>query len=193
MAHEKHKDDDLHFIDKQKIVLEELESIGFILDIGGGGEGIIGQLMHEQVIAIDKNKRELEEAPSENLKIIMDATDLKFLDKSFNLATSFFSFMYMDDDIKEKVFKEIYRVLRSDGKFLIWGATIPEKKPNEKARVFVVPLEVILPHKVINTGYGSPFRKQNKNSIIKMVKKAGFKIKKEEDIDQTFYLELIKE
>ncbi|NHJ40049.1 MAG: class I SAM-dependent methyltransferase, partial [Asgard group archaeon] len=154
MSHEKPNNEDLYIIDKQKITLVELEAIGFILDIGGGGEGVIGQLMHEQVIAIDKNKRELEEAPSENLKIIMDATDLKFLDKSFNIATAFFSFMYMDDEIKEKALKEIYRVLRSDGRLLIWGAIIPEKKPNEKARIFVVPLEVILPHKIINTGYG---------------------------------------
>ena len=33
-----------------------------ILDIGGGGEGIIGKLKGEQVVAIDPNKRELEEA-----------------------------------------------------------------------------------------------------------------------------------
>ncbi|NHK32304.1 MAG: class I SAM-dependent methyltransferase [Asgard group archaeon] len=193
MAHDKPKNNELFYIDTQKLVLEEIETIGYILDIGGGGEGVIGQLMHEQVIAIDKNKRELEEAPSENLKIVMDATDLKFLDESFHTVTAFFSFMYMDDVIKEKVFKEIFRVLNSNGKLLIWGVNIPEKSSKEKAKIFVVPLEITIPHKVIKTGYGSPFRKQDKNSIIKMTEKAGFKKLKEEINDQTFYLELIKE
>lgn len=36
---------------------------GRILDIGGGGEGIIGRLYREQVIAIDCCQQELDDAP----------------------------------------------------------------------------------------------------------------------------------
>lgn len=36
---------------------------GSILDIGGGGEGVIGQLYGQQVVAIDKLQEELDEAP----------------------------------------------------------------------------------------------------------------------------------
>ena len=36
---------------------------GSILDVGGGGEGIIGRLYGEQVIAIDNCQEELDEAP----------------------------------------------------------------------------------------------------------------------------------
>ena len=37
------------------------ELIGTILDIGGGGEGVIGQLYGEQVVAIDNSQEELDE------------------------------------------------------------------------------------------------------------------------------------
>jgi hypothetical protein len=57
---------------------------GLILDIGGGTEGVIGQLKGTQIIAIDLLKRELEEAPAEPLlKTVMDVRELKFLDQIF--------------------------------------------------------------------------------------------------------------
>jgi len=40
---------------------------GFILEIGGGGEGIIGGLKGKQVIAIDRNEEKLEETKNEAL------------------------------------------------------------------------------------------------------------------------------
>ena len=46
-----------------KIVLQK-ELQGKILDIGGGGEGIIGRLYGPQVIAIDYRQDELDEAPA---------------------------------------------------------------------------------------------------------------------------------
>ena len=39
------------------------ELSGHILDIGGGGEGIIGRLYQKQVIAIDHRQEERDEAP----------------------------------------------------------------------------------------------------------------------------------
>lgn len=51
---------------------------GKILDIGGGGEGIIGQLYGEQVVAIDKRQEELDEAPDCFEKVLMDATEMVF-------------------------------------------------------------------------------------------------------------------
>lgn len=43
----------------QLIELNPIITEGFILDIGGGGEGIIGKLNGKKVIAIDKNENEL--------------------------------------------------------------------------------------------------------------------------------------
>jgi exopolyphosphatase/guanosine-5'-triphosphate,3'-diphosphate pyrophosphatase len=66
-----------------------------VLDIGGGGEGVIGRLKGRDAVAVDIRKEELEEAVDGPLKIIMDARDLKFLDESFHTATAFFSMMYI--------------------------------------------------------------------------------------------------
>lgn len=49
--------------------LSQLSLTGKILDIGGGGEGFIGQIMGEEVIAIDPQKEELVEAPNGPIKI----------------------------------------------------------------------------------------------------------------------------
>ena len=77
---------------------------GWVLDIGGGGEGIIGILKGNQVIAIDHRKRELEETTNEALKIVMDARELKFLDESFWTATAFFTFLYVHWEDCESIF-----------------------------------------------------------------------------------------
>ena len=41
----------------------ERELTGSVLDIGGGGEGIIGRLYGKNVTAIDIRQEELDEAP----------------------------------------------------------------------------------------------------------------------------------
>ena len=53
----------MHIFDRQDFTVADFQAEGYVLDIGGGGEGIIGQMKPKQVIAIDLSKRELEEAP----------------------------------------------------------------------------------------------------------------------------------
>ena len=65
----------------------------------------------EQVIAIDISMKELEEAPGGFLKILMDASDLKFPSKTFQTVTAFFALMFMKPEIHKGVFAEVYRVL----------------------------------------------------------------------------------
>lgn len=72
----------------QDIVVEDFSTDGLILDIGGGGEGIIGRMKTTRDVAIDISRGELANAPVGPLKVVMDATDLKFLDGSFPTATS---------------------------------------------------------------------------------------------------------
>ncbi|NPE08649.1 MAG: class I SAM-dependent methyltransferase [Asgard group archaeon] len=182
----------MQIAEAHKPILEPIEEKGFILDIGGGGEGIIGQLMGNQVISIDKNKRELEEAPSDNLKIVMDATDLQFLDETFGTAASFYTLMYMDSETKQKTINEVYRVLKTGGKFLVWDSEIPGEKPNDKVEFFVVPLQVKLPEKEIGTGYGVRFIFQDKKLISEMCKKAGFELHLKSEKDSMLYFEFIK-
>ena len=103
------------FTELQHIDLTKVQLNGRILDIGGGGEGIIGLFAGEHVIAIDPSERELKGTPGDCLKIIMDAKDLKFLNESFNTVTVFFTMMYINLMAHVQVFKEIYRVLKPKG------------------------------------------------------------------------------
>jgi len=178
-------------IEPQSIELNPIETDGFILDIGGGGQGIIGKLNDKQVVAIDKSERELEETKNEALKVVMDATDLKFLPESFDTCTSFFSLMYIPRNKHLKVFEEVHRVLKDRGKFLIWDVKIPKRIGDYKA--FMIHLRVRLPHDEIEAGYGVKWQKQNIEHFKELAKKTKFKIKNEWIKDEIFYLEMSKE
>jgi len=71
----------------QTVQVSRIDTDGLILDVGGGGEEIISRLNGKQVIAIDTRERELMETRNEALKVVMDAADLKFLPKSFEVCT----------------------------------------------------------------------------------------------------------
>ncbi len=88
------------------IIKLQRELKGCILDIGGGGEGIIGRMYGWQVTAIDNRQEELDEAPNSSIKILMDAEHLAFLDKTFDNTTFFYSLMYMSKDTQEKAIAE---------------------------------------------------------------------------------------
>jgi ubiquinone/menaquinone biosynthesis C-methylase UbiE len=176
-------------LDRQNINLSDLDIEGNTLDIGGGGEGIIGQFLGDKVVAIDKLKEELEEAPEGPLKIIMDAKNLKFLGESFNNVTSFFTLMYIEKKDYKEIFKEIYRVLKNDGNFILWDAKIP-KFDGQGKDIFLVPLEINIGSKIINTTYGVlwPEREQNINDFVKLGEDIGFKVVKNKKIDDTFFI-----
>ena len=174
----------------QSIQLYPIETDGLILDIGGGGEGIIGELNGKQVIAIDTSERELLETQNKALKVVMDATDLKFLSESFDVCTAFFSLMYIPNHKHSKVFKEAYRVLKNYGKFLVWDARIPEKHGDYKA--FMVSLKVMLPHEEIEVGYGVKWQSQDIEYFKELALKTNFKIINEWNKGEIFYLEMSK-
>jgi SAM-dependent methyltransferase len=183
----------IHRIERQTVQVEDFKAEGYILDIGGGGEGIIGRVKPSQTVAIDLMKEELVNAPAGPLKIIMDATDLKFLDASFQTATSFFTLMFMKEEDHAKVVKEIYRVLAPGGRLLLWEVTIPERA-DPKKDVFVIPLNVKLPKTEVQTGYGClwPPRIHDMDYFSKLAGDAGFKVNASKSAGQTFYLELQK-
>jgi SAM-dependent methyltransferase len=185
-------EEEYYAIEKQKIEMKPLETTGFILDIGGGGEGIIGRLNGRNVVAIDTRIDELQETKNDSLKIVMDAADLKFLPSSFDVVTSFFTLMYIKNDSHQKVFHEIHKVLRDDGKFYIWDVRIPPKHMDKK--VFVLPLEVLLPGDKVETGYGIGWdhKEQNLEYFKELAEKADFKIIDEWTKDEIFHLKLIK-
>lgn len=174
----------------QLLELSPIEAEGLILDIGGGGSGIIGKLNGKKVIAIDKNENELLESQNEALQIVMDATDLKFLPESFDVCTAFFSLMYIPIDIHLNVFKEAHRVLKSNGRFLLWDVQIPEQL--EDYKMFIVRLQVKLPFEEIETGYGVKWQRQNLEYFKDLAQKTNFKILSEWENGEIIYLELSK-
>ena len=146
-----------HRVEGQTVDLADFFAPGLILDIGGGGEGVIGRLFGSRVVAIDPLQRELEEAPAGPLKVMMDARELKFLDGSFDTVTAFFSLLYIEAEHHEAVLREACRVLKPGGRFYIWDVVVPpEPLPGKDA--FMVELEVRLPGRAFNTGYGVAWR-----------------------------------
>ena len=178
---------------RQTVTVEDFSAEGFILDIGGGVEGVIGQLKGQQVIAIDISKRELEEAPPGPLKVVMDARDLKFLDNTFNTATVFYTFMYIASGDHQKVFEELQRVLKPGGRLLIWDVIFPEMTDKTKnTALFLFTFK--LPDREIRTGYGvrRPEGEQGLSHFMELAKKTGFKIVSYKEKDQSFFLEVEK-
>ncbi len=123
---------------------------GDILDIGGGGEGIIGRLYTNQVISIDNRKEELDEAPDFCNKILMDATNLNFKENSFDVVTFFYSLMYMNEETKKKAIFESFRVLKTGGILCIWDTEIENIYP----KPFLVELDIRFENNEVHTTYG---------------------------------------
>jgi ubiquinone/menaquinone biosynthesis C-methylase UbiE len=180
--------------EKVKIHLEPRYGSGdLILDVGGGGEGIIGRIYGKKVVAIDRLKEELEEVRNDSLKIVMDASSMNFLDNSFDIVTAFFSLMYMSDETKEAVLKECRRVLKPNGRIDIWDAEIPRK--DNVSDIFMLHLEIEIPGKTVNTGYGVRMNDlgQSYETVLKSVTAHGFRQEESERFKHYFHISGRKE
>lgn len=163
---------------------------GKILDIGGGGEGVIGRLYTNQVIAIDIRQDELDEAPTGFEKILMDATQLEFKDNSFDHVTSFYTLMFMSDEEQKRAILEATRVLRYGGELHIWDCDIISAFPES----FCVDVVVQLPNEKISTTYGvGKMDAQDENRIVELCLNSGLKLITQRSSKYGFYLHFKKE
>ena len=163
-----------------KVFLERLE--GSVVDIGAGGEGMIAKTCGKETVCVDISKREIGEARSRGAVanwVLCDACSMPFRNGTFDVATFFFSLMYIKTfERKHAAMVEAKRVLKSDGLLYLWDAAI-----REKPDLNVVFVEANLPDgERIYTGYG--VRGKNKEQTLELVSKlaleAGFTVTKTE-------------
>ncbi len=190
--HQKIDEKEVIRYERQEITVTDFPAEGYIVDIGGGGEGVIGQLKPKQTLAVDLIKRELEQAPAGPLKIVMDARDLKFLDNAIPTVTAFYCLMYVAETDHEKVFSEAHRVLTPGGRLMIWDAITPRKEAGKRWALF--PITVHLPGKQIQTGYGVPLGDETHDLAYfsRLGTRAGFQAVASREDGRHFFLELRK-
>lgn len=146
---------------------------GTILDIGGGGEGVISRIYGVNVIAIDNSQQELDEAPDCCEKRLMDATDLDFPNCSFDNVTFFYSLMYMSKDAQAKAIGEVRRVLKPGGHVYIWDTNIHSAYPDPH----IVDLDIVSDRMAIHVSYGIVKQEtQSCESILPILESDGLKI-----------------
>ena len=185
---------DLQLFPMQDVVLHGCPGEGLILDIGGGGEGIIGRLMGDRVVAVDLSREELEGAPQGNIKMVMDARELAFLDNSFHTATSFCTLMYIDDrEEQRQVLAEVLRVLKPGGRLFVWDVEVPARHKEGKTTA-VFPLKISLPGDTVHTAYGVAWPEQphDLSYYARLAALAGFEVADRKQNGLVISLELVK-
>jgi ubiquinone/menaquinone biosynthesis C-methylase UbiE len=189
------EDNEFYMFDTVELEIKDFETEGFILDIGGGGEGVIGRLKGKDVVAIDNRKEELEETGDGPLKIVMDARDLKFLDNSFCTATLFFSMMYMkNQEDHRKVLSEACRVLKPGGTLHLWDIDLSQR-PHTDKEFYIVGLRYRIGDYEAGTRYGMrwPVDCRNVEYYVQLAREAGFHLLSTERKMHTFYLVFAKQ
>lgn len=182
----------MHIIALQTVRVEDVfRDTDLILDLGGGGEGVLGRLRGRQVVAVDLRKGELDDTPPGPIKVVADARNLPFPDRVFEAATAFFFLMYVAAADRPAVFAEAYRVLVPGGKLHVWDVNIPVPA-RRHAKTFVVPVSAKLPGKTIRTAYGVPWdgRAMSADGLLDLARAAGFAAAAARTAGRTFHLVL---
>lgn len=182
----------IHRYAREDTPIAPFDAEGLILDLGGGGEGVIGQMKGSQVVAIDLSPRELAEAPGRPLlKIVMDATELKFLDGTFPAVTCFYTLMFVPVEKQLKVLQEAHRVLAPGGRMLVWDVEVPRAPtPEKKVGIFYFTFQ--LPGREVKTGYGTLYRDEPRGAAHyeALARQAGFAVARRSAHGRSFFLEL---
>ncbi|MGN1021592.1 MAG: class I SAM-dependent methyltransferase [Aristaeellaceae bacterium] len=165
------------------------ELAGSILDLGGGGEGVIGRIYGAQVTAIDVSREELDEAPGDCRRLVMDATAMIFPDASFDHVTSFYTLMYMTAAQQRQALREAARVLRPGGTLQVWDAAFDAPFPEP----YLAELDIDAAGIPVHTTYGViKLDGQSAESIAAMAEEAGLAPAGQEVRETHFLLRFVR-
>ena len=176
-----------HMVD---IILKR-DIAGRILDLGGGGEGVIGRVYGRAVTAIDICPDELADAPGDFERICMDARRLEFPDGCFDAATAFYFLMYLFPEDRGAVFSEAARVLKSGGRMYAWDAVYSSAFPEPH----LVELDIDAAGEKISTAYGvlGEGMSLSRDGVLRCASEAGLELADERLAGEHFYLVFRKE
>ncbi len=166
----------------QRVKLEAIPGNGLILDVGAGGEGIVSRLAGERVCAVDINIDKIHEAEiyeQDAHWFACDGRALCFNEGAFDIATLWYSLGYIRTmTAKQEVFREVYRVLRPDGLFLLEAIRLDCEETGAVIRIdFEFPNGT-----VTRTGYGVAGRQdQTIETVTRLMRLCGFSIEHSED------------
>jgi len=161
----------------QEIELLPITAEGLILDIGGGGEGLVSRIEGSRVCALDIRMSEIREAqihgPPANW-FVGDGQATCFRDEIFSVVTMWFSLGYMSDwSIKRRVVEEAHRVLSKGGRLSIKASRIHK----ECSRLIFWGLFTLPDGTISQTGYGvRGGQEQTLDRMVKLLEYTGFKV-----------------
>lgn len=176
---------------RQLVDLSDIRLEGRVLDIGGGGEGVIALHSGDRVVAIDNRADELMESPDMGLKVVMDACELAFLDDYFDTITCFYSLLYMDVGQVEQCLGQVFRVLKPGGMLWVWDAVLP---PVKQADVFITQLDIKLSARErLQTGYGVHWRQTHSPTELRaLCERIGFVFCDSDEVEAALWLCMTK-
>ncbi|MFW9799703.1 MAG: class I SAM-dependent methyltransferase, partial [Candidatus Thorarchaeota archaeon] len=112
----------------QEIDLKRIKFEGLVIDIGGGGEGLVSRLEKERVCVVDVSLDKIREARIHGQPAhwtVADGRSLCFRRNTFDVATLWFSLGYMRNwETKKAVFEEVHRVLKPNGILSVLAANV---------------------------------------------------------------------
>ena len=161
---------------------------GRILDVGGGGECMIGRVYGAQTVAIDVDAQELAEAPDVCEKCVMDARSLDFPDGCFDHVTAFYALLYMDAEGQRRAIAEAARVLRTGGSLCIWDTETADGEPP-----YLAELDVDAAGQTIRVSYGviKDDAGQTMERTVRLCEEAGLHVVQAERMEKQFFVRAV--
>jgi ubiquinone/menaquinone biosynthesis C-methylase UbiE len=173
----------------QRIELGNLPEKGIIIDVGGGGDGLVSRIAGARVCAVDINIDKIREARIYEQHanwLNCDGQSLCFVDDVFDTATLWFSLGYLRTwDMKQQVLHEINRVLKADGELLIWACRIDCEEVGALFRV-----DLTFPDRSVSRfGFGvAGQQNQTISTVSQILDMSGFDINRAREIGPFFYI-----